>query len=127
MATVVSVNPSNRQAGTYPFDAGTVPAGIEAAVFTLTLTTADKLSVGKTISWRFEESVDGVVWTLVAEGGWTSYGPGGLTFIDPRTGQTVTNPDPYLSVPLSARAGKRLRGSVTLGQTTRVGVVIEIV
>lgn len=126
--TVVTVASRKRNAGTFTFDATQgVPAGTDRATFQLTVDLADKLATGKTLSWQFFFSADGGVnFTFVNGGTWQSYGPGGLTVIDPITGQTVTNPDPYLVVPLTGRDGQILRGSLTLNQQTTLGCVITV-
>lgn len=124
---VVTINPANRQAGIYTFEAPQpVPVDVTQAVFTLTVDIADKLAVGKTVAWGFEFSADdGQTWTLGNRGTWQSYGPDGFTFTD-LNGNVVTNPDPQIIVGLSARTGHRFRGTLTLSDALRTGVVIAI-
>lgn len=124
---VVTINPRDRNAGSYTFEAPQpIPAGLTQAAFVLTVDLADKLATGKVIAWGFEFSADnGQTWTLGNRGTWQSYGPGGFTFTDLQ-GNVVTNPDPEIRFGLGSRAGQRMRGTLVLSTDLRTGVVISI-
>lgn len=124
---VVTLNSRNRDAGVYQFQApNPIPSGLERADFTLTIDLADKLSTGKTLAWGFEFSSDnGQSWVLGNQGTWQSYGPGGVSFID-LNGNLIVNPDPLIRIGLSTRAGQLMRGTLTLSDGLRTGLVISI-
>ncbi len=120
---MITIDPAVRTPDTYRFvSPDPVPADTEQAKFTVTLSSADKTAVGKTLTWAFDFSTDnGQTWATSVAGGWTSYGPAGLVAPD-----GTVNPDPVLIVPLTGRAGQRFRGSLTVNQQVTAGVVIEV-
>ena len=127
MATIIAVTQSVRSSGTYTFDGGaTVPSGLQTATFQIILDLADKLAVGKTFTWKFYFSTDNTNWVFANGGGWTSYGPSGLTYKD-IDGTTVTNPNPKLTISLTDKAGKFIRGELVLNSSLNAGVTINVV
>jgi hypothetical protein len=126
MADVVTIPKGNRQAGTYTFTApDPIPVG-RIAMLTVTLDEADKLAVGKTLTWQFFVLADAGATPVFVNGStWTSYGPGGLTVTDP-DGTVRVNPDPRLTCPIANHTGKLLRGVFVLSAALRAGVVISV-
>jgi hypothetical protein len=124
---VVTVAVRNRDAGIYAFQApNPVPADLVQASFTIDIDIDDKLATGKTLAWGFEFSNDnGQNWTLGNQGTWQSYGPGGFTFTD-LNGNVIVNPNPEIRLGLATRAGQLFRGTLTLNDAFRLGLVIAI-
>jgi len=123
---LVVVPISLRPAGSYVFpnpggNQVAVPTDVSEARFVMNIDLADKLSVGKTLSWEFYFSSDnGQTWQFRNGGGWTSYGPAGFfnAFLN------EWNPDPILLVPVADRRGQLIQGRFVLSQPLNVGVTI---
>ena len=127
---LVTVGVNTRPAATYVFPnpAGNqvvIPAGNTSARFTINISLADKLAVGKTLFWKVCFSLDGgVTWPASECYGatWQSYGPGG--YFD--TFNNVQNPDPYREVTLTNRIGQDIQGTFILDQQLDCGLTIDV-
>lgn len=124
--TIISTNQVNKQAGSYTFDApSAIAPDVKYATFELVLNDADKLSVGISLVMSFWFSVDGMAWPSLPanQTTWTSYGPAGLTVVDP-DGTVRVNPNPRVQLGMIGHAGQFLRGRLDLSQALKVGVLV---
>jgi hypothetical protein len=125
--TVVNVPQANRNAGTYTFAWNqSIPASYRYATATAVLNTADKLAVGNKLDVSTAFSPDGNPPFVFANSmTWTSYGPGGYSDTLP-DGTVLTNPDPYITVPLASRTGQFIQATIILDQALFAGATITI-
>ena len=103
-----------------------LPNTANAIEVELTLSDADKLSVGLVIDWGVYVSPDnGATWKFIAGQRWTSYGPGGLTVTD-IDGTVRVNPNPRAQIGVVPYRTWHSKGVILPSRNVSLGAIISI-